>query len=57
MKKILKPTKRVGKIYSKEEADTLIADKGWIFKESKADGGWKELCHPKANACNERRGG
>lgn len=36
------PTKRVGKIYSKEEADKLSADKGWIFKEEiKADGGWR----------------
>lgn len=36
------PTKRVGKIYSKEEADKLSADKGWIFKEEiKAEGGWR----------------
>jgi len=36
------PTKRVGKIYSKEEADRLTAEKGWIFKEEvKANGGWR----------------
>jgi carbamate kinase len=27
------PQKRIGKIYSKEEADELTAKKGWIFKE------------------------
>ncbi len=27
------PTKRVGKIYTKEEADKLAAEKGWVFKE------------------------
>ncbi|WP_421919935.1 carbamate kinase [Marinifilum sp.] len=38
------PTKRVGKIYTKEEADVLNADKGWIFKEEvKADGGWRRV--------------
>jgi carbamate kinase len=38
------PTKRVGKIYTKEEADALAADKGWIFKEEvKADGGWRRV--------------
>lgn len=36
------PTKRVGKIYSKEEADRLTTEKGWIFKEEvKANGGWR----------------
>lgn len=36
------PTKRVGKIYSKEEADKLSSEKGWIFKEEvKAEGGWR----------------
>lgn len=36
------PTKRVGRIYTKEEADKLSADKGWIFKEEvKANGGWR----------------
>lgn len=28
------PSKRVGKVYTKEEADKLAADKGWIFKTS-----------------------
>ena len=38
------PTKRVGKIYTKEEADVLISEKGWIFKEEvKADGGWRRV--------------
>jgi len=38
------PQKRVGKIYTKEEADKLITDKGWIFKEEvKAHGGWRRV--------------
>ena len=38
------PQKRVGKIYNKEEADKLAADKGWEFKEEvKADGGWRRV--------------
>ncbi len=38
------PQKRVGKIYSKEEADKLAADKDWEFKEEvKADGGWRRV--------------
>ena len=38
------PTKRVGKIYSKEDADKLAAEKGWIFKEEvKANGGWRRV--------------
>lgn len=38
------PQKRVGKIYTKEEADKLAADKGWEFKEEvKADGGWRRV--------------
>ena len=38
------PTKRVGKIYSRGEADKLAADKGWVFKEDKkrADG-WRRV--------------
>jgi len=28
------PTKRIGKVYNKNEADKLAADKGWIFKSS-----------------------
>lgn len=36
------PQKRVGKIYSKDEADKLAEAKGWIFKEEvKADGGYR----------------
>ncbi|PLX12028.1 MAG: carbamate kinase [Marinilabiliales bacterium] len=38
------PQKRVGKIYTKEQADKLNADKGWEFKEEvKADGGWRRV--------------
>jgi len=38
------PQKRVGKIYTKEEADKLVGDKGWIFKEEvKAHGGWRRV--------------
>lgn len=38
------PQKRVGKIYTKEQADILAADKGWEFKEEvKADGGWRRV--------------
>jgi carbamate kinase len=38
------PQKRVGKIYTKEEADQLAADKGWEFKEEvKAHGGWRRV--------------
>ncbi|MGQ1909869.1 carbamate kinase [Marinifilum sp. RC60d5] len=38
------PVKRVGKIYTKEEADKLTADKSWIFKEEvKANGGWRRV--------------
>jgi carbamate kinase len=38
------PVKRVGKIYTREEADRLAASKGWTFKEEpKADGGWRRV--------------
>jgi len=38
------PTKRVGKIYQKEEADRLSAEKGWKFKEEvKVLGGWRRV--------------
>ncbi len=38
------PTKRVGKIYSKEEADKLAKEKGWIFKPSpKVPDGWRRV--------------
>lgn len=38
------PTKRVGKMYSKEEADRIAKEKGWVFKESpKADNAWRRV--------------
>lgn len=38
------PQKRVGKIYSKEEADDLSTKKGWIFKEEvKTLGGYRRV--------------
>jgi carbamate kinase len=38
------PTKRIGKIYSKTEADKLAAQKGWIFKTSpKTEGGYRRV--------------
>ncbi len=38
------PTKRVGKIYTKEQADKLAKENGWIFKEEvKQDGGWRRV--------------
>lgn len=38
------PTKRVGKIYDKEQADKLTNEKGWIFKEEvKTKGGWRRV--------------
>lgn len=38
------PQKRVGKIYSKEQADELQSAKGWIFKEEvKTEGGWRRV--------------
>jgi carbamate kinase len=38
------PQKRIGKIYSKEEADQLSQGKGWIFREEvKADGGYRRV--------------
>lgn len=38
------PTKRVGKIYMKEEADNLSAEHGWVFKEEiKVEGGWRRV--------------
>ncbi len=36
------PTKRVGRTYSKEEAERIGADKGWVFKEGKKrEGGYR----------------
>lgn len=38
------PSKRVGKIYTKEEADRIASDKGWVFKESKKrEGGYRRV--------------
>jgi carbamate kinase len=38
------PQKRVGKIYNKEEADKLTAEKGWEFREEvKVNGGWRRV--------------
>jgi carbamate kinase len=38
------PQKRIGKIYTKEEADVLAAKKGWIFREEvKIDGGFRRV--------------
>ena len=38
------PTKRVGKIYDKQQADKLAAKKGWVFKEEvKAHGGFRRV--------------
>ncbi len=38
------PTKRVGRIYTKEEAERLAAEHGWIFKEEvKVEGGWRRV--------------
>lgn len=38
------PSKRVGRIYSREEADRISAEKGWIFKEDlKREGGFRRV--------------
>lgn len=38
------PQKRVGKIYTREEAEELARDKGWAFKEEvKSDGGYRRV--------------
>ncbi len=39
------PTKRVGKIYNKEQADKLAKEKGWIFKEEikETSRGWRRV--------------
>ncbi len=39
-----RPTKRVGKIYNKDEAEKLSELKGWEFKEEvKVKGGWRRV--------------
>ncbi|PCJ85474.1 MAG: carbamate kinase [Flavobacteriales bacterium] len=41
---LLKPTKRIGKTYSKQQADELSELKGWKFKKSpKTDNGWRRV--------------
>jgi len=38
------PQKRIGKIYTREEADALAAKKGWIFREElKVDNGFRRV--------------
>lgn len=38
------PTKRIGKIYNKAEADALAKEKGWVFKEEiKVQDGWRRV--------------
>ena len=38
------PTKRVGRIYSREQADKLSLEKGWEFREEiKAKDGWRRV--------------
>lgn len=39
------PTKRVGKIYNKAQADALTASKGWVFKDEVKDTGtgWRRV--------------
>lgn len=38
------PSKRIGKIYSRQEADELQASRNWLFKpSSKNDGGWQRV--------------
>ena len=39
------PTKRVGKIYTKEEADALAKSQGWVFKEEvrTTGSGWRRV--------------
>ncbi|TSA38997.1 MAG: carbamate kinase [Porphyromonadaceae bacterium] len=38
------PTKRIGKIYSHDQANQLTIDKGWTFKkEIKTAGGWRRV--------------
>lgn len=38
------PEKRIGKIYSREEAEILASRKGWLFKEeTKSEKGWRRV--------------
>ncbi|MCP4309986.1 MAG: carbamate kinase [Bacteroidetes bacterium] len=39
-----RPSKRVGKIYGKEDADRIASEKDWVFKESKKrEGGYRRV--------------
>jgi carbamate kinase len=39
-----RPSKHIGKIYSKEESERIAAEKSWIFKESKKrEGGYRRV--------------
>lgn len=47
------PTKPVGPFYSKQEAEELTAERGWIFREDAADRGWRRVvASPKPLAVN-----
>jgi len=47
------PTKRVGKIYSQEQADELARSKGWVFREeTKGTPGWRRVV-PSPKPLNE----
>lgn len=38
------PVKRIGKVYSRDQADRLTVEKGWTFKEEiKTAGGWRRV--------------
>lgn len=40
----IEPVKRIGKIYTKQEADKLADEKGWVFKEEVKDiKGWRRV--------------
>lgn len=40
----IQPSKRVGKMYNKEEAEQIAREKNWIFKESrKREGGYRRV--------------
>lgn len=39
----MNPTKPVGPFYSKEEADKMQAEKGWVFQKDPRDRGWRRV--------------
>ena len=52
------PTKFVGPVYPKAEADQLAADKGWVFKRTvTAGGGWSRPPSPSGSSRSGRSGG